>query len=351
MTDPRISFGFEGRPSKGEVYIEESKEDTNEELFHNQGFTSYDMKDQVNLDSSGSKEEIELDDYKMPTSQISHDRTITRSASTNSLHDSQSHLRSSSMDFHRFSVQFHLDSSRMSNEDEDEEEQTDSSTGEEFDDVERQRKKRKKQKQKKKRSNLSHGAIEDPREAPSPSTIEAKWLEIVEEHEQTQEGREDLKVQFNGYYHFADEFHEDEENLQQEENEQRTICYGYAPVSVDLAYRQGIIYTFLILLGGLTAALGFTMDLAIAGLRTGHQKFFRLTDSFAFGYFLWLAYALTVMVIAVKLTEKISVKAKGSGIPELRVILNGVKTFFSFLSFKTLIAKIIGLVTALGSGL
>lgn len=59
---------------------------------------------------------------------------------------------------------------------------------------------------------------------------------------------------------------------------------------------------------------------------------------------------LTVSDVIITPTPKNNVKAIGSGIPEMKTILRGV-VLNEYLTFRTLVAKIVGLTFTLGSGL
>lgn len=56
------------------------------------------------------------------------------------------------------------------------------------------------------------------------------------------------------------------------------------------------------------------------------------------------------MLFAVGFVHLISPQSIGSGIPEMKTILRGV-TLKEYLTFKTLVAKFIGLMATLGSGM
>ena len=62
---------------------------------------------------------------------------------------------------------------------------------------------------------------------------------------------------------------------------------------------------------------------------------------------MWVLISATIACIAVACTHYISPHAIGSGIPEMKVILKGV-ALKQYLSVQTLVAKIVGLLFALG---
>uniref|UniRef100_A0A7S3G824 Chloride channel protein n=1 Tax=Palpitomonas bilix TaxID=652834 RepID=A0A7S3G824_9EUKA len=121
---------------------------------------------------------------------------------------------------------------------------------------------------------------------------------------------------------------------------------------------------FLIALGILSALLGFCMDAAIAflhntrvylsGDKPGELFYANVTAgeqrySDVPRFVVWLASSSVMMAVAVFATSKLSMAAAGSGIPEMKAVLGGFD-LSNFLSFRTLLAKIFGLIFALGSG-
>ncbi|XP_073247163.1 chloride channel protein 2-like isoform X2 [Porites lutea] len=67
-------------------------------------------------------------------------------------------------------------------------------------------------------------------------------------------------------------------------------------------------------------------------------------------YIVWTCFPLTLITFSVGFTYLVSPHAIGSGIPEMKVILRGT-VLKRYLSLRTLIAKVIGLLTALGSSI
>merc|ERR1719259_365250 len=64
----------------------------------------------------------------------------------------------------------------------------------------------------------------------------------------------------------------------------------------------------------------------------------------------WLLLCGLLVLFSVLVTAKLAPSAAGSGIPEMKTILRGVK-LKEYLTGKTLLAKVIGLASILGSGL
>ena len=67
-------------------------------------------------------------------------------------------------------------------------------------------------------------------------------------------------------------------------------------------------------------------------------------------YLLWVAYAVILVTSSALFCHYVSPQAIGSGIPEMKTILRGV-ILKEYLTFRTLISKIVGLTMSLGSGL
>jgi chloride channel 2 len=67
-------------------------------------------------------------------------------------------------------------------------------------------------------------------------------------------------------------------------------------------------------------------------------------------YSIWVAFAVILTTGSALLVHFISSQAIGSGIPEMKTVLRGVY-LKEYLSFRTLISKVIGLTLSLGSGM
>jgi chloride channel 2 len=105
-------------------------------------------------------------------------------------------------------------------------------------------------------------------------------------------------------------------------------------------------------LGAVASLLAWLMDEAIAGLASLHGAAERLAGGSWFGgYVLWLAFRLGAALLAVGLTRRLSPQAAGSGIPEMRSVLQGFDIGPAFTSPRTLLAKVAGLTLAIGGGL
>lgn len=67
-------------------------------------------------------------------------------------------------------------------------------------------------------------------------------------------------------------------------------------------------------------------------------------------YILWSSYAIILVTASVLFSHFFGPQAIGSGIPEIKTILRGIH-LKEYLSFRTLVSKIIGLTFSLGSGM
>lgn len=107
--------------------------------------------------------------------------------------------------------------------------------------------------------------------------------------------------------------------------------------------------SFLVLVGVLAALGGVCIDSAVAWL-------LRLRDdwtgnkSSALGWLIFTAFGTVMAVVAASMGHVVTDRAEGSGIPQLKSILAGT-WLRRYLSIDTLIAKSVGLVAALASGL
>ncbi|XP_076086729.1 chloride channel protein 2-like isoform X1 [Mytilus galloprovincialis] len=110
-------------------------------------------------------------------------------------------------------------------------------------------------------------------------------------------------------------------------------------------------WVFLALLGVLMALLSFAMDYIIEKCQSAKMWLYtELAFSLPLQYFAWISYTILFILFATGFTHLVSPQAVGSGIPEMKTILRGV-VLKEFLTFKTLVAKVVGLCASLGSTL
>ncbi|XP_028988125.1 chloride channel protein 2a isoform X4 [Betta splendens] len=118
-----------------------------------------------------------------------------------------------------------------------------------------------------------------------------------------------------------------------------------------LISRVGEDWIFLILLGLLMALVSWVMDYAIAFCQEAQKWMYGGLDSnMLLQYIAWVTYPVVLITFSAGFTQILSPQAVGSGIPEMKTILRGV-VLKEYLTFKTFVAKVIGLTCALGSGM
>uniref|UniRef100_A0A665VAC5 Chloride channel protein 2 n=1 Tax=Echeneis naucrates TaxID=173247 RepID=A0A665VAC5_ECHNA len=118
-----------------------------------------------------------------------------------------------------------------------------------------------------------------------------------------------------------------------------------------LISRVGEDWIFLILLGLVMALVSWVMDYAIAFCQEA-QKWMHggLDSNMLLQYIAWVTYPVVLITFSAGFTQILAPQAVGSGIPEMKTILRGV-VLKEYLTFKTFVAKVIGLTCALGSGM
>ncbi|RCN38085.1 chloride transporter, ClC family [Ancylostoma caninum] len=106
------------------------------------------------------------------------------------------------------------------------------------------------------------------------------------------------------------------------------------------------------LLGIITAVLSVGMDVAIELLQHAHVVLYDLflRTSAYLAFFSWVLHVVVFTGLSAVFCQIVSKQAVGSGIPEVKVIMHGFK-MDNYLTFRTLIAKMVGLTLAMGGGL
>uniref|UniRef100_A0A8C7MV44 Chloride voltage-gated channel 2 n=1 Tax=Oncorhynchus kisutch TaxID=8019 RepID=A0A8C7MV44_ONCKI len=102
-------------------------------------------------------------------------------------------------------------------------------------------------------------------------------------------------------------------------------------------------------------AIAFCQEIYILGCSHGPgqtQKWMYggLDSNMLLQYLAWVTYPVVLITFSAGFTQILSPQAVGSGIPEMKTILRGV-VLKEYLTFKTFVAKVIGLTCALGSGM
>lgn len=115
--------------------------------------------------------------------------------------------------------------------------------------------------------------------------------------------------------------------------------------------RLGEDWVFLALLGIIMALISYVMDKGISMATNARVWLYRdLTSQPVAQYFAWVALPVSMILFSAGFVHLIAPQSIGSGIPEMKTILRGV-ALKEYLTFKTLVAKIIGLTATLGSGM
>ncbi|XP_037025678.1 chloride channel protein 2 isoform X3 [Bradysia coprophila] len=115
--------------------------------------------------------------------------------------------------------------------------------------------------------------------------------------------------------------------------------------------RMGEDWVYLALLGIIMALLSYIMDKGIAMCTNARVWLYRdLTTQPVAQYFAWVSLPICLILFSAGFVHLVAPQSIGSGIPEMKTILRGV-ALKEYLTFKTLVAKVIGLTATLGSGM
>ncbi|XP_076639754.1 chloride channel protein 2 isoform X1 [Colletes latitarsis] len=115
--------------------------------------------------------------------------------------------------------------------------------------------------------------------------------------------------------------------------------------------RLGEDWVFLALLGVIMALISYAMDRGISMCNNARIWLYQdLTHHPALQYVAWVALPVCLILFSAGFVHIVAPQSIGSGIPEMKTILRGV-ALKEYLTFRTLVAKVIGLTATLGSGL
>ncbi|CAG9814797.1 unnamed protein product [Phaedon cochleariae] len=115
--------------------------------------------------------------------------------------------------------------------------------------------------------------------------------------------------------------------------------------------RLGEDWVFLALLGVIMALVSFTMDRGVAMCNNARLWLYRdLTQNPVTQYLAWVSLPVFLVLFSAGFVQLVAPQAIGSGIPEMKTILRGV-ALKEYLTFRTLVAKTVGLTAILGSGM
>ncbi|XP_031781347.1 chloride channel protein 2 isoform X2 [Nasonia vitripennis] len=115
--------------------------------------------------------------------------------------------------------------------------------------------------------------------------------------------------------------------------------------------RLGEDWVFLALLGIIMALISYAMDRGISMCNNARIWLYEdLTSHPALQYLAWVSLPVCLILFSAGFVHIVAPQSIGSGIPEMKTILRGV-ALKEYLTFRTLVAKIVGLTATLGSGL
>ncbi|XP_076183034.1 chloride channel protein 2 isoform X5 [Ptiloglossa arizonensis] len=115
--------------------------------------------------------------------------------------------------------------------------------------------------------------------------------------------------------------------------------------------RLGEDWVFLALLGVIMALISYAMDRGISMCNNARIWLYQdLTHHPALQYLAWVVLPVCLILFSAGFVHIVAPQSIGSGIPEMKTILRGV-ALKEYLTFRTLVAKVIGLTATLGSGL
>lgn len=109
-------------------------------------------------------------------------------------------------------------------------------------------------------------------------------------------------------------------------------------------------WVFLLVLGISAAILGLAMEQTMHLMILGRNKLATTTSNYFVNYMLWVLFSVASCLLAAFLVHFVAPYSAGSGIPAVKSILSGV-LMEHYLSLRTLITKVLGLVCVIAAGL
>ncbi|XP_059489334.1 chloride channel protein 2 isoform X2 [Neocloeon triangulifer] len=110
-------------------------------------------------------------------------------------------------------------------------------------------------------------------------------------------------------------------------------------------------WVFLALLGVIMAFVSFIMDMGIGMCNKSRMWLYRdLSSHPVLQYVAWVSLPVFLILFSAGFVHIVAPQSIGSGIPEMKTILRGV-ALKEYLTFRTLVAKVVGLTATLGSGM
>merc|ERR1719422_3077764 len=115
--------------------------------------------------------------------------------------------------------------------------------------------------------------------------------------------------------------------------------------------RIGEDWVFLAILGMLMALVSFAMDYTISMCNNARLWLVKdLVSNIYLQFVAWVSLPVFLVLFSTGFVHVVAPQAIGSGIPEMKTILRGV-VLKEYLTFRTLLAKVVGLTATLGSGM
>lgn len=110
-------------------------------------------------------------------------------------------------------------------------------------------------------------------------------------------------------------------------------------------------YSCVALLGIIVGLISWISDKGIYLLDSSRMWLLSdVTDEPVGQFFLWVIISTATMLFSAAFVLMVEPKAAGSGIPEMKTILRGIE-LKGYLTFRMLVAKVIGMIATLGSGM
>ena len=108
---------------------------------------------------------------------------------------------------------------------------------------------------------------------------------------------------------------------------------------------------FLLAILGVTMAIfSYLLESIIRYGYARREEFLEAVSGFWFEFVVWIAFPVILIAVAMIIVRLLSPLAAGSGVSEMKVILRGV-VLKEYLSFPTLVAKVLSLPLVIASGL
>ncbi|KAK2709820.1 chloride channel protein 2-like isoform X1 [Artemia franciscana] len=128
------------------------------------------------------------------------------------------------------------------------------------------------------------------------------------------------------------------------------VLYGIAWFWDHSFAKIGEDWVFLALLGVLMACLSFSIDYGANLCNKARIWFYEYMENMFLKYLAWISLPVFLVLFSVGFVHLVAPQAIGSGIPEMKTIMRGF-VLKEYLTFKTMVAKVVGLTAALGSNM